>query len=45
MKKIVVAIAVSVLFIIACQKVQAHEPKVVEKPKPQLCGSDMVNCF
>ena len=45
MKKIVVAIAVSVLFIISCQKVQAHEPKVVDKPKPQLCGSDMVNCF
>ncbi len=61
MKKIVVAIAVSVLFIVACQKVSAHhepegvlshdvpQPTVVEKPekkqKPQLCGSDMVNCF
>ncbi len=45
MIKIVIAVAVSVLFVIACQKVQAHEPKVVDKPKPQLCGRDMVNCF
>ena len=45
MKKLVITIALSVLFVIACQKVSADEPKVVDKPKPQLCGSDMVNCF
>ena len=45
MKKIIIAVAVSVLFVIACQKVSADEPKVVDKPKPQLCGRDMVNCF